>query len=68
MEEKMRLQELKRQLQKVDKVLRFALNRCSSSNNNYSNDDGTVTSVARALRIFSCYHLEIINSELRKSN
>lgn len=70
MEEQTRLQELKRQVQKVDKVLKFALDRCSSSNNrsNYSNDDGTATSVARALRISSNYHLKIMTAELRKSD
>lgn len=67
MERQRRLQELKRQSQKVDKVLKFALDRCNSSQNNYySNDDGTVTSVARALRISSNCYLKIIETELRK--
>lgn len=66
MDEQRRIQELKRHVQKVDKVLKFALDRCTSSNNNYSNDNGTETSVARALRISSSYHLEIMKAELRK--
>lgn len=65
--ENRRLQELKRQARKADKVLKFALDRYTSSNNkNYSNDDGTLTSVARALRISSNYHLKVMETELRK--
>lgn len=66
MEKQRRLKQLKRHVQKVDKVLKFALDRCTSSNNNYSNHDGSGTLVGRALRISSKLHLEILKAELRK--